>query len=271
MSKSKIIYYTDELHDDFGSINIGELDLKLDKNYNFSRGNKFHRFLDKSLYFLIVLPILRTLTYFKGIKVKGKENVKEFKKMCKKQNKGGFIYANHVTNSDVFQIQTRIIPSKYSNIVGFPNMSKKKYLLPLLKALGYLPLGNDFLSQKKLIKEMEFRLNLKENIIIFPEAHIWPYYTNIRPFLDSSFYYPSKFNSPILPIRTLFTKRKFGKKPRRIIVIGKPIIPNPKFDLKENKTYLRDYVYQNMLKLSEGYEIKEYIKYIKVDKNEKEI
>lgn len=266
----KTIYYKDELNDDFGTYEIGEVDLKLDKNFDYNRGNKFKRFFENALYFGIVRPILGIFTCLEGIKIKGKENIKEYKALCKKNKTGGFIYGNHVSSSDIFLVQTRILKTSYSNLVGFPNMLKKKGLKHLLLWLGYLPLGDDFVNQKKLIVEMGVRLKRKENIIIFPEAHIRKYYTEIRPFLDSSFYYPAKYNVPVLPFRTLFIKRKFFKKPRRIVVVGKPIMPNKDLTLKENKTYLRDYTYQTMLKLSEGYEnkIQEYVKYVKIEADE---
>ena len=50
----------------------------------------------------------------------------------------------------------------------------------------------------------------KKTILIYPEAHIWPYYTKIRPFPSTSFRYPIKFNVPSFSITT--TYQKVGKR-----------------------------------------------------------
>lgn len=105
-------------------------------------------------------------------------------------------------------------------------------------------------------------------MIIYPEAHIWPYYTKIRPFIDGSFGYPVKFNAPSIPIITVFKKRKFFKKPKRVILIGKYVMPKEDLKVNENKKYVRDEIYKEMCELASKYNQDEYIKYIKVSEEE---
>jgi hypothetical protein len=55
-------------------------------------------------------------------------------------------------------------------------------------------------------------LSKKPGIMIFPEAHIWPYSTHIRPFGDESFVYPAELGAPVLAIATTYRPRKIFKK-----------------------------------------------------------
>ena len=96
--------------------------------------------------------------------------------------------------------------------------------------------------------------NKKQDILIYPEAHIWPYYTKIRPLRAAAFHYPAKFNVP--------RKRK-NSKPRKALVIGKPIVPKKDLSVSENKVYLRNETQKAMDTIASSYNQVEYIKYIK--------
>lgn len=41
---------------------------------------------------------------------------------------------------------------------------------------------------------IEARLSKKHPIVICPEAHVWEYYTRIRPFADTSFRFPARLD-----------------------------------------------------------------------------
>ena len=40
---------------------------------------------------------------------------------------------------------------------------------------------------KEFRKAIAYRVGQNQSVAIFPEAHVWPYYTGIRPFSDASF------------------------------------------------------------------------------------
>ncbi len=264
-SEKRVIYYKDELNDDFGNIEITRVEVP--ENYKYER-NLFERTFGNLLYWVAAKLVLGGYCLFKGMKVENKENIKEYYRLLKENNSGGFIYANHVGNDDAFYIQSFIIHKKRVNVIANPNILSSKPLTFFTRQLGYIPLGNTFITQAKMMKGMEFYLKVKkQHILIFPETHIWPYYTKIRPYRNASFHYPAKFNTPILPIVTTFKERKNkNKKPKQVVKICKPIIPNKDYSIKENKEYLRDTCYKEMVEASTSYQQAEYIKYIK--KNE---
>ena len=249
--KSKTIYWSDELNDDFDEVGLKRPPVP--KNYRYLR--KLH-VLGWIFYYLIAKPLLSIYCFFHGIRVEGKENLKPLKKT------GYFLYANHVAISDVFKFSAYAIPTKRVNIIGYSDILSVKGVGGLVKSLGYLPIPDDIDNLKKL-KEAIFKLvNKKEIILIYPEAHIWPYYTKIRNFKDVSFIYPAESNKPVLPAVTIW-RGKEGKKPKQTIVFCKPVYPDPSLTPLENKKMLHDQCLLEMIDASNRYKQVEYIKYIK--------
>ena len=57
-----------------------------------------------------------------------------------------------------------------------------KFLGNSIQLLGAIPIPNNKNGMKNFINAIETHINKKHSITIYPEAHIWPYYTKIRPF-----------------------------------------------------------------------------------------
>lgn len=103
----------------------------------------------------------------------------------------------------------------------------------------------------------------KSSITIYPEAHIWPYYTKIRPFKDTSFAYPIDFNKPVFAMTN--TYRSYGKnqdKVRIVTFIDGPFFADKTLNKKDAKLDLRNQIYDIMVERS-AYNNIEYIKYVK--------
>lgn len=259
--KERVLYYKDELNDDFGNIEFNNV--VVPDNFNYKR-NWWRVFADGFLYWVIIHPILSLACIFNHTHIKGHKNLNEYYKLTKKSKSGGFIYGNHVSNQDAYQLQAYVIWRRRVNIIGLANTLSVPFLRGLVKALGYIPLATTLRGQANMMKALEYYIkDKKEDVLIYPEAHIWPYYTKVRPFVSASFHYPAKFNVPVLPFVTVFKKRLIGKKPKRIIMILPPVAPDPSKDIKENKEYLRDYCYNLMKETAEKESTYEYIKYIK--------
>lgn len=82
--------------------------------------------------------------------------------------------------------------------------------------------------------------------MIYPEAHIWPYYTKIRPFVDTSFHYPIKYGVPAFCFTNTYQKRKGSQKPNMVTYIDGPFFPDASLPVREQKKELRDRIYQTM-------------------------
>ena len=252
--KTKTIYWSDELNDDFDET-LGERP-EVPSNYHYLR--RFH-VSSWLAYYFFAKPIMGIYCLFHGIRVKNKEVLKKLK------HTGYFLYSNHVAITDVFKFACFAIPFKRVNIIGYSDALSLKMIRPLMRALGYLPIPSDIDNLKKMKEAIQALVNKKEIVLIYPEAHIWPYYTKIRNFKDVSFSYPAEMNKPVLPAVTIW-RGKPNKKPKQTIVFGKPIYPNPELTPLENKKYLHEECLLQMKEIASKYEQVEYIKYIKKDR-----
>lgn len=251
----KVIYYTDELNDEFSIPKIEAR--KIDKNYKYEH-NALWNFCSYILQNFISMPIkigyqkIRfRLTYV------GKEKLKE----CK--NQGYFIYANHTQPfADTFIPSVADYPKRNFLIVNPVNISLKG-TGTFIEMLGAMPIPNDIEAMKNFLNTIEKKIKNKNSITIYPEAHIWPYYTKIRPFKAVSFKYPVKLDVPAFCITN--TYQSYGKNKDKIKIVSYidgPFYTDKNLLLKERQQDLRDRVYNCMVERSKNSNI-EHIKYIK--------
>ena len=190
----------------------------------------------------------------------GREKLKQAK------GKGYVIYANH-TNPfhDVFgpalaadrRIFTIISPVN----LKIPGIGK---FLPMI---GGLPLGKTADEKKAFNEAVDKRLKQKKVLVIYPEAHVWPYTTKIRKFPagDKSFKYATRNTLPIFTMTTNYHKRKNNKRgelPRMDVYIDGPFWPDAKLSEDENRAKLAQEAYDSMVKWSKknSYEYFDYRK-----------
>lgn len=248
--KTHVIYYKDELNDDFDEVGLERPEVP--QNYRYLR--RFH-ISSWLAYYLFARPILGAYCFFHGIRVVNKKHLKPLRKT------GYFLYSNHVAISDVFKFSSYAL-WKRVNIIGYSDALSLKAIRPFMRALGYLPIPNDINNMKKLKEAIKDHVDRKEIILIYPEAHIWPYYTKIRNFKNVSFSYPAEYNKPVVPAVTIW-RGKPNKKPKQTIVFGQPIYPDPELTPLENRNYLHEQCLLQMKEMASKYPQVEYIKYIK--------
>lgn len=120
----------------------------------------------------------------------------------------------------------------------------------LLPYLGGLPVPEDGRSFQRFWQAMRQRTEEGNAMVVYPEAHVWPYYTGIRPFDGSAFSYPVWWNCPSYCMTTTYQKRKWGKKPRITVYLDGPYWPDPTASRKKQKEQLREQIYGTMLERS---------------------
>jgi len=263
--KSKVIYYSDIYNDDFDQTSLKRLPIPT--NYKYKRDNFFLNILYCFIYYGLAKPILSIGCFFNGVRVGNRKKLKELRK-C---GSGVFLYGNHVAFMDAFKMQAYIIHRR-TNIIGFTDSLNINWFVSfLVKAIGYLPLPleGDYSHLRDLDEAIKFYINKKQHILIYPEAHVWPYYTKIREFKNGSFHYPAKLNKPIMPFVTIWKKVWWRKKPVQVIVFGDLIYPKEGLSVHENRDYLHDECLKAMQKISSSYKQTEYIKYIYKEKDVK--
>ena len=255
MDKRKVIYYSDELNDEFSVAQIEPR--RIDKDYVYVHTSRFKRFTHFFWYRIVATPI--AYLYCKcvfGHRIKGARKVKKI------GNQGFFIYGNHTQDiADAFIPSMVTMPVNVYVIVHANNVSMP-VLGKVTPSLGALPLPDDITAYKNFKNAIETRIEEKKCVAVYPEAHIWPYYTKIRPFPDTSFDYPAKLGAPVFAFTNTYHKRRFFKHPRIVTYVDGPFFPDMEKPVRKRMKELRDKVYNVMCrraKLSDHVQIK-YIK-----------
>lgn len=252
MKEKKVIYYTDELNDEFSQASITPR--VIDGTYRYLRGRGWD-FCSALVQNALTMPV--KILYCKckfRLKYVGREKFRE----CR--GAGYFIYGNHTQ-----PFADTLIPSlanypKRNFFIVHPNNVSMPGLHVFVELCGALPIPCDFAGMKNFMKALEDKVDRKFSVTIYPEAHIWPYYTHIRPFKAVSFQYPVKMNCPVYCLTNTYHRR--GKSGRVDIVsyIDGPFYPDAALKPKERQQDLRDRVYRCMVERSgeSDYEFIEY-------------
>ena len=183
--KSRCFVYRDEREVDFSGVKRKAY--LIDNKYRYDKDG----FLWKLCKFVVYRIIMVPFAYI-YIKLKFGHKVVN-KRLLKKANaQGYFIYGNHTLMAgDAFIPNITNFPRKTYTIVHSDNIS-----LPItrrwVELCGAIPLPNTLGATKNFLSIVSKRIDEKCAIMIYPEAHIWPYYTGIRDFKSGSFKYPVK-------------------------------------------------------------------------------
>lgn len=256
MKNKEIIYYEDELNDEFSTAKIEPR--KIDENYKYIHKNVIWNICSFLVQNVLSLPIKYLYAKIKfKTKCIGKEKLKPYKKQ------GYFIYGNHTQAfADTFLISNSIFPKRNYLIVNPENVSMK-FLGNFVQMLGAIPIPSNKEAMKNFLNTIEYRIKKGYAITIFPEAHIWPYYTKIRPFKSVSFKYPVKLGTPTFCMTNTYQKYgKNGDKVKIVSYIDGPFFPDEGLNIKEQQENLRNKVYEKMVERSKNSNI-EVIEYIK--------
>lgn len=211
----EIRYYT-SFSDDFEK--SANQNFQLPEGYKWVRNDIVSKFLSGLIYGVAVILGGGYCRFFLHTKVKGRKNLKGLKG-------GFFIYGNHTQPvGDVFIPAICVLPKRIYTVVSTAN-----YGIPvigkILPFLGALPIVDSLHGIRELNKAMEKRIQDGHPIVIYPEAHVWEYCTDIRPFPDTSFKFPVKFNKPAFAMTVTYKKSKIFKKPLTEVYLDGPFYP----------------------------------------------
>ena len=175
------------------------------------------------------------------VKYIGREKLR----LCK--DEGYFIYANHTQPfGDTLIPSLANYPKRNFFIVSPENVSMPG-LGNIVRLLGAIPVPCDFQGMKHFLKSIEQIIDSNHSITIYPEAHIWPYDTHIRPFGAVSFRYPVMLSRPVYVLTNTYHRRgRWGRKVKIITYIDGPFYPKEDLQFRERQQDLRDRVYECM-------------------------
>ena len=258
MKEQEIYYYSDELNDEFSGSHITPR--VIDEKYKYLHKNIFWNLAHFLVQNVLSVPIKLLYAKLKfRIKYIGKEKLKKYKK------EGYFVYANHTqVFADTFLTSNVIYPKRNYLIVNPENVSMK-FLGNFVQMFGAIPIPTGRDGMKNFLTAIKYHIQKGHSITIYPEAHIWPYYTKIRPFKSVSFKYPIELDKPVFCITNTYQKREKNKVKITSYIDG-PFFVNKDLETKqEQKKDLRNRVYNQMVERSKNSNF-EFIKYEYKDK-----
>ena len=177
------------------------------------------------------------------------------------------MYSNHVLSFDPVVLPVMSQPGKATVIIaGHELFSINGFVTWLVRHFYAIPVPNmDIEMTENFKKCLSYHVKKGHRVLIYPEAHIWPYYNGIRNFRTASFRYPVDDEAPIVVATTTFKKRKGNRKPKPIIYLDGPFYPNTELSYHDRINDLRNRAYETM-KWRAGQEGNyAYIEYIKKD------
>lgn len=235
----KVRYYSSFTDDFEESANQG---YTLPEDYKWVRTDIWSKFLSGLIYGLAVIFGGAYCKFFLHMKVIGRKKLKGMKGDF-------FIYANHTQPvGDVFIPALAVLPKRIFTVVspanyGIPVIGK------VLPYLGALPITDTLHGMKELNGAIEKRLKGNHPVCIYPEAHVWEYYTGIRPFPETSFKFPVKYKKPVFAMTVTYKKSKVFKRPVMELFVDGPFYAEGE-TAKEKVKNLHEKVLGTMLKRS---------------------
>lgn len=242
MKERKIIYYEDPLHDEFSTAQITPI--PIDENYVYIRTGWFKKLTHFFWYRTVATPLA-----FCWLKVHFLHRIKGRKKLKGFRKKGLFLYGNHTQAVADALIPTMISTPQDTYVIVHPNNVSMPVLGKITPSMGALPLPDNLSASRNFIRAVQQRLEEGNAVAIYPEAHIWPYYTGIRPFPDQSFHYPVKFQTPVFCFTNVYRKRRLIRRPRIVTYVDGPFYPAPGTPAQQ-RADLREQVYACMTRRS---------------------
>ena len=258
MKPKKTVYYRDALNDDFAGTNINSRPLP--EAFKYVHKDLFSRVFSWFIYWLFAIPLLWIpVRLIYGVRVRGRKNLRLAR------HKGVFFYCNHTQIVDAMMTQLYVAGFRRTYVVADQDATSIKGIRYLVQSLGCIPVPKTPSEHQKYVECLKYRIAQHRGISVFPEAHIWPYSTHIRPFGDDAFVYPAELGAAVVPMCVTYRKRRILKfaKPAITIHVGKPVFPDPSLSLPERKKALRDRVYDFMVDMACENENVEYIAYVK--------
>lgn len=168
----------------------------------------------------------------------------------KELKSGCFLYCNHTqTIGDVWLPSYILWKKRVYTIVscanlGIPFIGKK------LPVLGAIPIPQKIKQFQNFWDAIAYRIDCGHCIAIYPEGHVWPYYTKIRPFLSAAFSYPVKLKAPSYCMTVTYRKSRFFTRPYLKIYLDGPFYPDETLSLKQAKQKLSEQIHSCMEKRS---------------------
>lgn len=245
------IRYYKHYTDDF--VHGGSRDYKLPDDYVWLDERAAVRAASSMIYAAARIFAFLYVRLWRHIRVKNKNVLRQ----CR--DSGCFLYGNHTQPvGDVF-IPGYICGSKRIYTIAEQENMGLPVIGRILPLLGALPVPDTFSQMKRFLEAVQTRICGKCCVVVYPEAHVWPYCAKIRPFPLTSFKFPVDYGVPSFCMTVTYRKMHLRKRPGITVYIDGPFYPDQTLGRREAQRKLHDDISRCMKKRSRG--SYEYIRY----------
>lgn len=253
--------YRHQLHFDYPSDPHGHMIApkqvrkdNLNKDFPYYRNDFWYNLGRVIIEFILIVVGVPYFYLRYGLIVNGKKNRKLLKKQIKK---GAITICNHIFDEDYPAIRCAMAPT-----MGYVSMWKNNHLRRMgyiIRFSGSIPVPtNDASATISMMRGVDRCLQDGNWLHIYPEASMFYFYHEIRPFVDGTFLFSARNNKPIFPMAFSYRPAKglyklWKKKGAPLINLnfGEPIYPNPNLSFRESIKDLSERGYAAVKKLME--------------------
>ena len=238
-ASKRIVYYQDECNDDFAGIK--RKTIRVGADFPYLHRSRLWNFAAFVVYRLVMTPFAYLYSKLKfGLRIVGREKLKAEK------GQGIFLFGNHTLMAgDAFIPNLVTFPRRTYVVVNADNLSVKG-ARNWIQMSGAIPLPTELSGMRAFLNALETRTADGHCIMIYPEAHVWPYYTGIRRFGAGAFRYPVRLNCPVYCTTVTFAKKRFGNTPRVTVYVDGPFYPDQTLHPRDREAQLCERVYATM-------------------------
>lgn len=260
-NKRQTIYYQNELEDEFSTAHIKAR--KIDGSYSYDSRRLSRRIGHFVWYTVLARPLARLFLKVRfRHRIINREAIAET--LQEKGRTGYFLYGNHTHALADALIPSMVCAPADAYVIAHPDNVSMPFLGRITPCMGALPLPDDGEAAKHFVKAVQAEAERGNCVVIYPEAHIWPYYTKIRPFLDNSFRYPLLCHVPVFCFTNTYQRRTQGRGIDIVTYVDGPFYADETLRGRQQRRELRDRVYAAMVGRSK-YNTVERIRYVKSD------
>jgi 1-acyl-sn-glycerol-3-phosphate acyltransferase len=213
----------------------------IDENFHYVHKDPLWRVCSFVVYRLIMIPFA-----FLWCKLRFHHRIENRQVLRGFRHRGCFVYGNHTLMSGDAYIPNLLLAPKRTYVIVSPENLSARGTRSYLQMCGAIPTPGTLGAFRNFREALEKRTVERSAVVIYPEAHIWPYYTGIRPFPDTSFAYPVQFGEPVFCFTNTFHRKKHGRVPRIVTYVDGPFYPDERLPRAKQAKELRDRVYQTM-------------------------
>ena len=256
--RQKIVYYRDALKDDFGGKH--GTGAPVDASFPYLRTSPAWRAGAFLLYYGVALPLVWLINrLWFGLRVKNRRALRSLRK----RRTGWFFYGNHTRAFPDATAATLLAFPRRGYVVANPDAVSIRGLSHVVQLLGAIPLPTALGGMRPFCGALERRVREGGAVMIYPEAHTWPFYTGVRPFTAASFAYPARLGAPVVAVASVYRKRLLPfLPPAMTLYLSDPILPDPALSPAAQRDVFRDRVYAFLTEKAALNEV-EYIRYEK--------